>query len=253
MREAGSIFLTARSRVCFVAGVLLASVRNGPAPAANNTVPVDCKRLLEQFLREEMAGARLTDGGWYRSAHYFLKPERPPSYRVLAVIKPDKPPYGAPYYRVLGGRRVDGYLPCSFLGQIDSAGRFTSMVVPSLVDGTGRWIRSPVPIIHGPAMFEFVFELVQTDSYWEFDSKLNRPHQVKGPTEWKLMTFSWQSPVTVDTAIRYLEGLSHESNSEAIRRNAVKSIEKLRVYRKTPSLSPPRLKGPGRAERHAGG
>jgi hypothetical protein len=231
MRGDGSTLLIARSRVCFVAEVVLASVWIGPVSAASDTVPIDCKRLLEQFLREEVSGVRLTDRGWYRAAHYFLKPERPPSYRVLAVIKPDKPPYGAPYYRVLEGGRVDGYVPGSYLGQIDSAGRFTAMVVPSLVDGTRRWNGSPVPTIHGPMTVESVFELVLTDTYWEFDSKLDGPHQVKGPTEWKLATFSRQPTVTVDTAIQYLEGLNRKSNNEAIRRNAGKAIEKLEAYR----------------------
>jgi hypothetical protein len=35
---------------------------------------VSPKEVLEQFVKEDTSGARLTTEGWYRTAHFFVRP-----------------------------------------------------------------------------------------------------------------------------------------------------------------------------------
>jgi hypothetical protein len=166
-------------------------------------------------------GERLTAAGWYRASRFFVRPERPPKQIVMHVTEGDRITGQVP---LKGGNRTEVELICSAVGQIDSLGRFTSLVLPGLADPPrpgNQPLRGPVPLGRP-------YDLVLTDTHWEFGPKLEGPREVKGPPEWRIETFEIEPWVTVDAAIRYLTHLRNESSSETVRRNAEKSITALR-------------------------
>jgi hypothetical protein len=185
------------------------------------------RETLQQFLDEDASGKRLTEGGWYAMSHFFATPERSPGFRAIAVMQNQ-----TVSHFVEGSDFVKGVVRCSALGQIDTQGRFYAIVAPAFITSAGQLVgRPPEPLIKGPSLLLREYRLVFTDTHLEFEPQSKRFRQVKGPPEWRLKHFEWQPWVNVDTAIQYLEGLTRQSNKEAIRRNARKSIEKLQPYR----------------------
>jgi len=182
-------------------------------------------------------GGRLTTNGWYRAARYFVKPPLLPRYRIVEVIKNETI---EEHPRIIGNR-TEVYTRFDFLGQIDSAGRFTSLVAPSLLDSSGHYRKKPWgPELHGPAYFSAVYELVLTDTHWEFAPGHKDLQEVRGAPEWRIEG-AWRTPaVTVPAAIQYLTRLHDESGSEVIKRNATKSIADLQrlVNRKRSNARP---------------
>jgi hypothetical protein len=69
---------------------------------------------------------------------------------------------------------------------------------------------------------------VLADTHWEFGPGRKELREIKGPPEWRLGHFEPEPWVTVDVAIRYLQKLKAETRSEAIKRNAERSIAILR-------------------------
>lgn len=189
----------------------------GPAPKPPGEV-------LRAFRKLDSEGGRLTTNGWYRAARYFVKPVPPPRYRIVEVIKNETI---EEHPRIIGNR-TKVHTRFDSLGQIDSGGRFTSLVVPSLLDPSGQLTKKPWgPEIHGPAYFGAVYELVLTDTHWEFTPGRNDLREVRGAPEWRIEG-AWRVPaVTVQAAILYLTRLHDESGSEVMKRNATKSIADL--------------------------
>ncbi len=128
----------------------------------------------------------------------------------------------------LGDNRVEIESYHDGLGQIDSLGRFTSVIQPSLLDPSGRPVaQSAPPRVRGPAQLAIIWRLSLTDTYWEFGPNREGPREVKGPLEWRIEEFPFEPSVTIDAAIRYLTKLRDESASAAVRANAEKSIADL--------------------------
>jgi hypothetical protein len=124
--------------------------------------------------------------------------------------------------------RAEVSLLRSELGQVDSLGRFTSVVLPRLLDPFGRASRNAKETqIHGLAPIVAVYSLILTDTYWEFGPTGEGPREVKGPPEWRLEYFEHECWVVKDVATRYLTKLRDESSSEAIKGNSEKSIATL--------------------------
>jgi hypothetical protein len=193
-----------------------------PAP------PKSPKEVLEAYRKMDAEGERLTSSGWCRASRFFVKPGRPPEHYVLAVIEGERVTGPSQWYKG-GNNRARMGVMCSEVGQIDASARFTSMVAPDLIDPSGRLLKQPVtPQATGPTATERVYDLVLTDTHWEFGARGEGPREVKGPPEWRIEIFDFQPWVTIRVAIRYLEQLRDESSSEMIKKNADKSIATLR-------------------------
>lgn len=201
-----------------------------PARAQAPSPPRSPKEVLEAYRKLDAEGGRLSAGGWYKASEFFVKPARPPQQYVLLVVRGERM-WDRPM-SVGGEDRVRIDVDCDALGQIDSLGRFTSLVGPSLIDPSGRPVLRPKPpFVRGPASLAMVYYLVLSDTYWEFGLNQEGPREVKGPPEWRIETFGYEPTVTIETAIRYLTKLLEESNSEVTRKNANKSIAMLRQLR----------------------
>ena len=216
----------ARAPMSGVLMLSLLSVSRIPV-SAQGPAPRSPREVLEAYRKTDAAGDRLTTGGWYRASKFFVKPGRPLRHAVVAVME------GEIFNDSrINGNRAEVSLRCSAVGQIDSSGRFTSVVSPDLVDPTGRPLRQPgTPQMHGPAPLLRVYDLVLTDTHWEFGPGRGGLREVKGPPEWRIETFEFEPWVTIDVAIRYLTQLHDESSSKVIKNNAEKSIAILRRLR----------------------
>lgn len=193
--------------------------------AQGASVPKSPREVLQAYRKMDSEGERLTTSGWYRASRFFVKPERPPHRKIVEVIEAEAI---EDHPRTIGNRaRV--WLNCSAVGQIDSSGRFTSLISPSLLSPSGQPLRQPAGAeIRGPAPLGREYDLVLTDTYWEFTAARDSLRESKGPPEWRIETFEFEQWVTIETAIRYLTGLRDESSSELTRRNAETSIAALR-------------------------
>jgi len=129
--------------------------------------------------------------------------------------------------------RAELTVRCGAVGQVDSLGRFTFTVAPSLADPSGvlRKEPTPRPEISGPdAPILRIYLLIKTDTHWEISPGLKTARKVNGPVEWRIEDFESSPWVTVEAAIRYLDRLRATSSNEPIRKNADRSIEALQRH-----------------------
>ena len=196
--------------------------------AQGSSAPQSPKEVLQAYRKMDSEGQRLTTNGWYRACKFFVRPGRPPQRYVVAVTDGERVTDPDPWFKG-GNNRVEISVVCSALGQIDSSGRFTSVVAPNLIDPSGRPLRQPVTSqINGPAPTVRVYDLVLADTHWELEPGREGLREMKGPPEWRIEAFELEPWVTIETAIRYLTKLRDESSSDSIRSNAEKSIAILR-------------------------
>lgn len=211
-------------------GVLALSFLSiGPTPiSAQGRTPVRSPlEVLQAYRKMDAAGERLTADGWYRASRFFVKPGRRPEVNVAAVTDGERVTDPDPWFK--GNNGVEISVVCEQMGQIDSSGRFTSVVSPWLVDLPALNPRQPVtPQANGPAAAVRPYDLVLTDLHWEFGPGRGDLREVKGPPEWRIETFELHPWVTIEAAIHYLTQLRDESTSGTIKRNADRSIATLR-------------------------
>ena len=215
------------SRASISGALILALVCVGPtALSAQGSAPTNSPtEVVRAYRKMDGAGERLTNSGWYRSSAFFLKPSPPPRRIVMFVIDGERVDGPLP----VGGNRAEVQVGQSLVGQIDSSGRFTSVVSPPLIDHLGQSPKQPIAAeLYGPEIIDRVYELVLTNTHWEFGPGGKDLREVKGPPEWRLEHFEYEPEVRIEAAIRYLTRLRDESTSETIKRNVEQSIATLR-------------------------
>lgn len=217
-----------------IAGMLMLSfisVVPTPVVAQGSTSPKPPKEVLEEYRAMDSNGERLTNDGWYGASKFFVKPARRPTNSAIAVVGGERVDSPNPWFKG-GDNRVEISVICDAVGQIDSTGRFTFVVAPSLIDYRTGQPRMPEPGAqqmtgpHAPLIRSYT--LVLTDTHWEFGPNREGPKEVRGPLAWRIETFAYQPWVNVEAAIRYLTRLRDESSSEIVKSNADKSIATLK-------------------------
>jgi hypothetical protein len=218
--------LSTKLRPVYFALVLaLGSAWVARIPAQEQAIPESAEAVLRAYRKMDSNGGRLTEKGWYDASKFFVRPERPAKQRAFQVV------YAERFDRViLHGSRASGSVLCSGFGQIDTNGRFSPRISPPLFDSKGVPIVLPrgEPQISGLHALPRLYSLVLTNTYWEFGPQGEDPRQVKGPAEWKIDGFDYESWITIDAAIDYLSRLQRETVSQVVRHNASNSIAILR-------------------------
>jgi hypothetical protein len=217
----------ATSKSTWAVGILTLNLLFMRAPSLlAQSPPKPAKEVLQEYRKMDASGERLADSGWYRASAFFVKPEPPPRSKVFAVIESE----------ILNSVRVTGDLAeislrCLAIGQVDSVGRFTSTIAPSLDQAEGHLAQPGSPQMIGPAALERVYDLVLADTHWEIGPGLEPARAVKGTPEWRIETFEREPWVSAEAAIGYLTRLRKESRIDAVRANADRSIAILRKAR----------------------
>ena len=204
--------------------------------AQSQAPPKSPKDVLQAYRKLEAAGERTTANGWYRTSAFFVKPSPPPALKAIEVISEELVDDPDPWFK--GGKnKVQIAVICTAFGQIDALGRFTFTVFPYLIDRSGRPVKEPVRVPSDrPHLVNINYQLVLTDTHWEFGVRGEGLREIKGPPEWRIETFQFHQWITIDAAIRYLTTLRKESSSEVIRNNAEKSIATLRHLKLDPGF-----------------
>jgi hypothetical protein len=150
------------------------------AISAQNPTPLKPPTdVLQAYSKMDEQGGRLTPSGWYGASKFFVKPVRPPRQYVLEVIGGEEVDGGFPWPEGASNRfRI--HVSADARGQIDGAGRFTSVLDPSLIDPSGSLLTKPVhPRLRGPLPLVQIYDLVLTDTFWEFGPNRDGPREVK--------------------------------------------------------------------------
>jgi hypothetical protein len=200
-------------------GLLVASV------AISQQNSPTAKEVLQTYRQLDSRGGRLTVSGWYAASKFFVKPAPAPQRYILGVMSSEH----VDDSRVTEKNRAKAWMWRSALGQVDASGRFTSIVAPRLAIGPGMVSLDPaVPPMHGPTRQYCEYELVFTDTYWEFGPKGEGLREVKESPQWRLSNFEYQPWVTRDVAVRYLTQLHDKSSNRVFKSNLEQSIRKIR-------------------------
>ena len=98
-----------------------------------SATPPSAKSLLEAYRKRDAEGERLTAKGWYAASGFFLKPLRRPENRVVGVMRRETVEDPDPWFKG-GENRLRITVERDELGQIDSLGRFTTVLDPLVSD-----------------------------------------------------------------------------------------------------------------------
>lgn len=187
----------------------------GPDPGASP------QEVLREYRKIDAAGQRLTEPGWYSAAKFFVKPATPPQRRAFAVIESEV----STYRTSIDGNRATISFRCSAIGQVDSSGRFTTLVAPLLIVASHQSATEhAAPPVHGPVALAREYDLVLGNIYWEFGPDGKDLREVTGQSQWRIETFEAEPWVYAAAAIRYLTKLHDESANSSIKSNAAASI-----------------------------
>lgn len=170
------------------------------------------KDTVEQFVKLDVEGTRLTPEGWQEADAIFVQPTRPPKDTVVVVI--------AEHYGVSESIGKEKEKTIKFdmgyeeLGRIDSMLHFT----PS---NKGIETRSA-----------YTYTLLLTNVYRTPDADQKLAERSPVPFEWRI---DGEQPaethITVRAARRYLSRMRDEADDHSAKQNAAKSLATLRPYR----------------------
>jgi hypothetical protein len=159
------------------------------------------KEVVEEFLRMETEGGRLTPEGWAKAGAFFVRLSPPPRDRVIVVI--------ARNYSVdemwVRGDRAQVYNGYEDLGRIDSSLRY----------------RSPDKSLFKTAT---LYHLTLTNKHEELGLSEKTPREVAGPLEWRIEDAATVLWLTLNTATRYVTEMRDKAADPTVRENGDATI-----------------------------
>ena len=168
------------------------------------------EEVLREFVKMDLAGARLTPEGRGKTAHLLIRPSPAPP-DVIDIVSDN--------FEVQETTSTQGRAKLSvsffhFYGWLDSALRFK----PTLRQAPGGGI-----ILEG---ITADYALVLTDKYWELEPDGRELKEATGAPEWRI-----ESPqvgtISLATAIRYVGETRDRATDRAIKNNADHTLGKL--------------------------
>jgi hypothetical protein len=180
-------------------------------PAAPKRSP---KEVVEQFCELDAAGKQLTSEGWPEVARLFARPTTPRRGKVIVVkdfVIPDA---------MVVGNKAELWVEYIYLGQLNSAGRFSDLYFPPEASS-----------VRGPVKVRVVYNLILAERHWQPGADGGPAREITGPAEWRIEGSAPEPRVTVDTALRYLTHMRDKSSDPVIKKNADRSIATLKRLR----------------------
>lgn len=202
--------------IIFAAALGLAALVSGQFRTEQAKSP---KEVLREFIRMELEGARLTPEGSHRTTHFFVRPSPPPPDKKILVASDGYELHESHESQESAITENSAKLYLSFLhyyGRLDSALRFE--VAPKKTPDGGI-------IREG---FTADYHLVLTDKHWKLHSGEREAREVVGPPEWKIEHSPTCCITSLATAIRYVTEMQAKTKDPAIRKNASRTLAKLK-------------------------
>jgi hypothetical protein len=169
------------------------------------------KDVVDQFVKMDVEGERLTPEGWRQADALFVKPSEPPHSKVLAVI--------ARGYAV--SRASEKTNSTEFYMGYEEVGRIDATSLRFAPSNTGTEVRSFVKYSVVSADVNGVTEAAQTTSHAGNTSPAWRIDGTQPPA----------MHLTAAAAIRYMTQMRSKATDPLVQKNADLTIEKLAPYR----------------------
>ncbi len=166
------------------------------------------KEVVEQFLKMETQGGRITPEGWRKASTFFVRPSRPSRDIRVFVVYRDY----AVWNPVIKGTTATVMMDIYSEGRIDSALRYTPPDAHSYKSG-------------------IMFKLVLTDKYWELGPHGNATTEVAGPREWRIDEASPMLVLNAQSAIRYVNEMRDRTTDPVTKKNARTTLLALKHLR----------------------
>jgi len=171
------------------------------------------KDVLEQFIRMDADGARLTRDGWYRTSRFFVRPVLPPPHKSVLVVSDT---FEVEVYEMKEDRAKVNVFFLNFYGRLDP--QLNLEPAPK---------REPNGALVKEGML-FPYNLIRTDKHFEFEPGADAPKEVSGSVEWRIEDPRAIPAVSLATAIRYVTEMRDKSTDPAIKKNAAQTVAKLK-------------------------
>jgi hypothetical protein len=172
--------------------VVAVTVFSGLAKASTKSP----KDVVEQFVKMDVEGARLTPEGWHDADALFVKPSEPPQLEILVVIA----------WRYAVSEAPDKGDKTQFLMGYEEVGRVSTSSLHF------------APSNSGDVMWSFEkYTIVSTDM----------------PLEWRIDGVQpVEMHLSADAAIRYVTQMRARTSDPAIQKNADRALAKLSRFHK---------------------
>ncbi len=182
------------------------------APGDQGKSPRD---VVNDFVRMDLEGSRLSPQGWRKAAHFFVRSGSPPENTSILVVSDN--------YElkedVLSTTHAQVDLNFDYLyGRLDSTLHFQQeQGGPS----NGSVIKSGLSAR---------FKLAYTDKYWELESDDQTLKEVTAAPEWRIEDFQTFLFIDLRTAIRYVTEMGDKTTNPTIKKNADATLATLKKF-----------------------
>jgi hypothetical protein len=193
-----------KKRSVVVMIMFLAISMRAQSPSGSQIRPPS--ETLREFCEMDAEGKQLRPDGWYELAAMFVHPREFPGEASVIVIK-DFVVSDAK----LTGNKAQLYVEYTELGIIDPSFRL-----------------EPPPFTR---IMRDLYSLVLTDTQWVVKPNSVAATEVKGPLKWMIEDPQRTPHITRETAIRYVSDLRDKTHDPLVKKNAIKTLEKLKQLR----------------------
>jgi hypothetical protein len=167
---------------------------------------------LQEFLKMELQGARLTPEGRSKTAHLLVQPSiAPPD--TIDVVSDNFEVHETPATE--GSVKLDLYFPY-FYGWLDSALRFKAAL--HVAPGNG--------LIREGINAEYV--LVLTNKHGELEPDRQEGREIRRAQEWRIENAPSFVTINLDTAIRYVSEMREKTTDPTVKKNADETLANLK-------------------------
>jgi len=180
------------------------------------SVPIEvksAKQVLEDFVKSDLDGGRLTEKGPSKLSHFFIQRSEPQKDYKIVIVSPE---YDLRETKFVGNRAEFQLQFLHFYGKLDSASNFEPAA-----DATSNGVP-----IKGGILSSFV--LVRFVKGGESAPNTQEKTKVDGPAEWKIDRPQPPICISLATAIHYLTKISKTDSDPTRRKNAARALAKLR-------------------------
>src|SRR5882762_192049 len=198
-----------RKPLAFAAILTLASLALAQSDTERARSP---KEVIREFVKLELAGARLTPEGRHGTATFLVLPGTAAPYPIN-IVSDKFDVHEIPSAK--NNPKLNVYFPYLY-GQLDSALRFKEAL--HVTPGNGL-IREGI---------NAEYDLVLTNKHGEVEPDGREGRESRGAQEWRIENAPSFGTINLDTAIRYVSEMREKTNDPTVKKNADLTLAKLK-------------------------
>ncbi len=192
--------------------LILATLPANSRQQSNTEDTKSPKDVVEQFVKMDAGGARLTQEGWYRTAHFFVRPLALPQDKKILVVSDT---FELREGEMKGDRAKFHVFFFHFYGQLDARLHFEPA---SHRASNGALIKDGLLSS---------YDLARTENHLEFEPGASEIREVRGPAEWKIENAQVTPTISLTTAIRYVTEMRDKTADPVAKKHADETLAAL--------------------------